>query len=65
MSFNPSKCEFLRITNKKKVTKFQYHIQGVAIEEVQHAKYLSITLNQTILDRTHIWQSKFNDLFTL
>jgi len=34
MCFNPSKCEFLRITNNKDIINFQYHIQNSQIKEV-------------------------------
>ena len=50
MSFNPSKCEFLI----KKATKFQYYIQGAAIKEEQHAKYLDVTLNYKLSWTDHI-----------
>ena len=39
MSFNPRKCEFLRITNKKKFITFTYHISDCSIQEVTCAKY--------------------------
>ena len=44
MSFNPVKCEFLRITNKQNRTYFPYSIQDTLIREVTQAKYLRVTL---------------------
>ena len=34
MIFNPTKCEFLRVTNKKNIINFQYFIQNANIQEV-------------------------------
>ena len=34
MVFNPTKCEFLRVTNKTNPILMQYIIQGQVIEEV-------------------------------
>ena len=44
MEFNPSKCEFLRITNKKNPNVFNYCIKTVPIAQVAHTKYLGITI---------------------
>ena len=46
MLFNPRKCEFLRITNKKNFISFTYHINDCSIQEVTHAKYLGVVLDQ-------------------
>jgi len=48
MDFNPSKCEFLRVNNRKKIIEFQYHIQGNIIQEVQDAIYLGVTINNKL-----------------
>ena len=40
MQFNPSKCEFVAVTNKKLTPSFIYHINNVPIKTVQPAKYL-------------------------
>ena len=40
MSFNPSKCEFLQITNKKSPILHTYHIANSSIREVTSIKYL-------------------------
>ena len=44
MQFNPAKCEFLVITNKKSTISFSYHINDVLIKAVQSAKYLGVTI---------------------
>lgn len=54
MHFNLSKCEFLRVTNRKKIIEFQYCIQGDIIQEVQNARYLGITLNNKLSWSKHI-----------
>ena len=56
MCFNPTKCEFLRLTNKRDIIKFQYSIQGNNIQEVHQVKYLGVTINNKLswLDHTKI-----------
>ena len=56
MHFNPRKCEFLRITNKKTFLSFSYHINGCQIQEVPHARYLGVTLDQHLSWNEHIKQ---------
>ena len=52
--FNPRKCEFLRITNKKNFISFTYHINDCSIQEVTHAKYLGVVLDQHLSWNDHI-----------
>ena len=54
MDFNPSKCEFLMITNKKLVLQFNYCINNQRIKEVQHVKYLGVTIDSRLTWREHI-----------
>ena len=54
MHFNSSKCEFLRVTNRKKIIEFQYCIQGDIIREVQNARYLGITINNKLSWSNHV-----------
>ena len=54
MFFNPRKCEFLRITNKKNFISFTYHINDCSIQEVTHAKYLGVVLDQHLSWNDHI-----------
>ena len=54
MFFNPTKCEFLRVTNKKNIINFQYFIQSTSIREVQQAKYLGVTINNNLSWSDHI-----------
>jgi len=46
MSFNPTKYEFLRITNKINPIPFTYHINNSSIQEVIHAKYVGVVIDQ-------------------
>ena len=55
MHFNPRKCEFL-ITNKKTFYHFLYYINGCQIQEVSHARYLDVTLDQHLSWNEHIKQ---------
>ena len=56
MAFNPQKCEFLRITNKKHPILNQYKIQTKNIKEVAHAKYLGVTISHNLTWSEHIKQ---------
>jgi myo-inositol-hexaphosphate 3-phosphohydrolase len=40
MSFNPDKCEVLRITNKRNKIMANYYIHGKQLQIVDNAKYL-------------------------
>ena len=64
MCFNPTKCEFLRLTNKRNIIKFQYFIQGNNIQEVHQVKYLGVTINNKLSwsDHTKIISSKANSV---
>ena len=54
MVFNPTKCEFLRVTNKTNPILMQYIIQGQVIQEVTSAKYLGITIDQHLTWNNHV-----------
>ena len=54
MSFNPHKCEVIRITNKKKIRDAKYTIHGQVLHETNRAKYLGVTINNTLSWNSHI-----------
>ena len=56
MTFNPIKCEFLRITNKINIIPFTYHIDNSTIREVTHAKYLGVVIDQHLNWNEHTKQ---------
>ena len=41
MPFNPSKCEYLNITNKVNPIRSQYYLDEIPIKETDHIKYVS------------------------
>jgi len=45
MVFNPKKCEFLRVSNKKRIIPYNYYIANFPIKEVNHIKYLGVTID--------------------
>jgi hypothetical protein len=54
MEFHPSKCQILRVTNKRKPSPTSYDIHGHKLEIVDSAKYLEVTIHKTINWNTHI-----------
>ena len=54
MIFNPSKCEYLRITNKIYPLVSHYDMEGQPVKEVSSAKYLDIMINQTLSWSKHV-----------
>ena len=57
MIFNPKKCEFLRITNKKNPIPHTYYIDNCQIDEVSNAKYLGVVIDQHLTWNEHIKQT--------
>ena len=55
MSFNPDKCEVLRITNKRKHAIIaNYSIRGSVLRTVNSAKYLGVTIAGNLSWKSHI-----------
>ena len=56
MSFNPDKCEVLRVTNKRKniIARNPYSIHGTALRIVDEAKYLGVTIHRSLTWKPHI-----------
>ena len=56
MSFNPDKCEVLRISNKRTniIARNPYSIHGTALRTVEEAKYLEITIHRSLTWKPHI-----------
>ena len=48
MPFNPKKCEFLRITNKKSPLIHSYYIATSPIKEVTSTKYLGVLIDHKL-----------------
>jgi len=54
MEFNPSKCEFLQITNKRNPVIYHYFINDTVIQQVAHAKYLGVIIDEKLSWNEHI-----------
>ena len=54
MSFNASKCQLLRITNKRKAILSSYSIHGHELDLVDAAKYLGVYIDSKISFNTHV-----------
>ena len=54
MEFNPTKCEYLQITNKHNFIDTHYTLYGHNIQKVTNAKYLGITFDCHLNWKSHI-----------
>lgn len=61
MSFDPDKCNNLRVSTKKKQIPFYYDMHGHIPEQVQSAKYLGITISLDLKWYKHNQQSAAKD----
>ena len=48
MTFNVKKCEFIRITYKKKPIFYHYTLYDTVVQEVTHTKYLGLTIDSKL-----------------
>jgi len=65
MEFNPSKCEFLIVTNIMSPIEFTYHINDVPNKEVNSVKYSGVVIDSKLTWKEHVKQvlSKANTAF--
>jgi hypothetical protein len=54
LSFNPDKCEVLRITNKRNKIMANYYIHGQQLQVVDNAKYLGLTISKNLSWNNHV-----------
>ncbi len=54
MSFNPDKCEVLRVTNKRNTYRATYSIDGQELKQVDSAKYLDVDHDAKLTWNSHI-----------
>lgn len=54
MSFNPEKCEVIRITNKRRIIEANYSIHGQTLQFTTKAKYLGVTIDNKLNWGPHI-----------
>ena len=54
MSFNPDKCEYMKITLKHNTISYNYTMSNAKIKEVSTAKYLGVTINNHLTWSNHI-----------
>jgi len=54
MPFNPLKCDFLHITNKKSLMLHTYHIANSFIREVTTTKYLGVLIDYNLSWNNHV-----------
>ena len=56
MSFHPSKCQVMHITNKRSRIETQYKIHGESLETVDSTKYLGVNLQENLSWNNHVNQ---------
>ena len=54
MSFNPDKCEVIRITKKRKPIDANYTIHGKELGHTKNAKYLGVLISDTLSRNAHV-----------
>ena len=54
MSFNPDKCEVLRITNKCNKIMANYYIHSQQLQIVDNTKYLGLTISKNLSWNNHV-----------
>ena len=54
MTFNPTKCEFIRVSHKKHPRICEYYIQDHPIKAVTYAKYLGVTIDEHLSFNEHV-----------
>ena len=54
MQFHPDKCQLLRISKRRTKSDFNYSIHSSIIEHTREAKYLGITISDTLSWNSHI-----------
>ena len=58
MEFHPGKCQFIRFTNKQKITINTYKIHNTVLQEFNSAKYLGVFLDNHIN-----WKEQTNNIY--
>ena len=53
MEFHPGKCQYLKITNKKKLVRSIYKVHNTPILETDSAKYLGVVIDSKLKWRPH------------
>ena len=54
MSFNPSKCEVIRITRKRSPIQSSYSIHGHDLSFVKNGRYLGVTISDNLAWNAHV-----------
>jgi hypothetical protein len=54
MSFNPSKCEVIRITRKRNPIRTTYYIHGSELQLVKGGRYLGVHIDEKLTLNTHV-----------
>ena len=54
MHFNPSKCCYIRLSNKEHLLDYNYYIHNIALQETNTIKYLGVHIDDKLTWKSHV-----------
>ena len=57
MEFHPQKCLVLKVSNKRNLIKFNYHIHNTLLKETDSAKFLGVNIDSKLKWTKHVDQT--------
>ena len=54
MHYNPSKCCYIRLSNKQNLLDYNYNIHNTALQETNPIKYLGVRIDDKFTWKSHV-----------